>query len=248
MASSWKSFSPIAFLSCVSSLVLISGNVDPANQIQTGQYDLKVGSALTAFQGLDTRSSTIEDWNGSRTHYYFRKYTDPNPAIVENNTKQFLPWPFFRYTEAVFNYAEACIELGEETEAKNWLNKIRFRSGMPAITESGSLLKARYRNERRIEMLFEEQRYHDTRRWMIAPTTLGRKITFVNISGKFKPGKELVGTYKFDKSIYDYTYTPVVDQAHEDRTWVDKMYYRPISRDEINKNEKLKEQQNPGYE
>lgn len=227
---------------------LISGNVDPANQIQTGQYDLKVGSALTAFQGLDTRSSTIEDWNGSRTHYYFRKYTDPNPAIVENNTKQFLPWPFFRYTEAVFNYAEACIELGEETEAKNWLNKIRFRSGMPAITESGSLLKARYRNERRIEMLFEEQRYHDTRRWMIAPTTLGRKITFVNISGKFKPGKELVGTYKFDKSIYDYTYTPVVDQAHEDRTWVDKMYYRPISRDEINKNEKLKEQQNPGYE
>ena len=225
---------------------LISGNVDPVNQIQTGQYDLKVAGALTAFQGLDTRSSTIEDWNGSRTHYYVRKFTDPNPSIVENNTKQFIPWPFFRYTEAVFNYAESCIELGEEVEAKNWLNKIRFRSGMPAITESGSALKARYRNERRIEMLFEEQRYHDARRWMIAPTTLGRKITFINIQGKFKPGKELVGTYKYDKSIYDYTYTPIVDQAHEDRTWVDKMYFRPISRDEVNKNAKLI--QNPGYD
>ncbi len=43
----------------------ISGNVDPANQIQTGAYDLKVGGALTLFQGLDTRNSTIEDWNGT---------------------------------------------------------------------------------------------------------------------------------------------------------------------------------------
>jgi hypothetical protein len=225
---------------------LISGNVDPANQIQTGFYDLKVNGALTTFSGLDTRSSTIEDWNGSRTHYYFRKFTDPNPAIVENNTKQFLPWPFFRYTEAVFNYAEACIELGEEAEAKNWLNKIRFRSGMPAITESGTALRDRYRKERRIEMMFEEQRYHDARRWMIAPTTLGRKIDFINVAGKFKPGAELSGTYRHDKSIYNYTYTPIVDQAHEDRTWVDKMYFRPIGRDEMNKNSKLI--QNPGYD
>lgn len=231
---------------------LISGNVDPANQIQTGQYDLMQKEKptdpykLVSFPGLDTRSSSIEDWNGSRTHYYFRKFTDPNPAIIENNTKQFLPWPFFRYTEAVFNYAEACIELGEEAEAKNWLNKIRFRSGMPAITESGAALKARYRNERRIEMLFEEQRYHDARRWMIAPTTLGRKITFINVLGKFKPGKELKDTYKHDKTIFDYTYTPIVDEAHEDRTWVDKMYFRPIGRDEMNKNAKLI--QNPGYE
>lgn len=224
---------------------LISGNVDPANQIQTGAYDLKIGGSLVTFQGLDTRSSTIEDWNGSRTHYYLRKFTDPNNSIVENNTKQFIPWPFFRTTEAVFNYAEACIELGEEAEAKTWLNKIRFRSGMPAITESGAALKDRYRNERRIEMMFEEQRYHDARRWMIAPTTLGRKVTFVNILGKFKPGQELSGTYRYDKSIYNYTYTPVVDEAHENRTWVDKMYFLPISRDEINKNEKLK--QNPGY-
>ncbi|MEO5889024.1 MAG: RagB/SusD family nutrient uptake outer membrane protein [Ferruginibacter sp.] len=226
---------------------LISGDADPANQIQTGQYDLKVNGALVNFQGLDTRSSTIEDWNGSRSHYYVRKFTDPNPAIIENNTKQYVPWPFFRYTEAVFNYAEACIELGEDAEARNWLNKIRFRSGMPALTESGAALKDRYRNERRIEMMYEEQRYHDARRWMIAPTTLGRKLTFINVLGEFKPGKELAGKYHYDKSIYNYTYTPIVDQAQENRTWVDKMYFRPISKDEINKNEKLKGKNNPGY-
>ena len=225
---------------------LISGNADPANQIQTGQYDLKVNGTLVNFNGLDTRSSSIEDWNGSRTGYYVRKFIDPDPGIVDNNTRQFIPWPFFRYTEAVFNYAEACMELGQDAEARDWLKKIRFRAGRSALTESGAALKERYRNERRIEMAYEEQRYHDARRWLIAPATLGRKITFINIVGKFKPGKELSGTYRYDKTIYNYTYTPVVDENHEDRTWIDKMYFRPINLDETNKNDKLV--QNPGYE
>lgn len=228
----------------------ISGNVDPANQIQTGTYDLKVGGSLILFQGLDTRNSTIEDWNGTATNYYMRKFTDPDPAIVDNNTNQYVPWPFLRYTEVILNYAEACIELGDETEAKLWLNKIRFRSGMPAITESGTALRDRYRNERRIEMAFEEQRYHDARRWMIAPTTLGRDPTFIHPLGKFKAGKELVGTYHYDKTIYDYSYTTEINTSLEDRTWDDKMYFRPISRDEINKNAKDGNSllvQNPGY-
>lgn len=224
---------------------LISGNVDPANQIQTGQYDLIQAGALITFKGLDTRSSQIEDWNGSRTGFYVRKFTDPNPAVVDNNTRQYVPWPFFRYTEAVFNYIEASIELGQDAIATNWLNKIRFRSGMPAVIETGVALRDKYRNERRIEMAFEEQRYHDARRWMIAPTTLGRKITFISVVGKFKPGKELSGIYRYDPTIYNYTYRPVIDAAHENRTWDDKMYFRPIHRDEMNRNLKLV--QNPGY-
>ncbi len=225
---------------------LISGNVDPTNQIQTGQYDLIQGGSTITFKGLDTRGSEIEDWNGSRTGYYVRKFIDPNPAIVENNTKQYLPWPFFRYTEAILNYAEAAINLGEDAEARDWLNKIRFRSGMPAITESGNALRDRYRNERRVELAFEEHRYHDARRWMIAPATLGRKITFINVVGKFKPGQSLSGLYKYDETIYNYTYTPIIDENHENRTWMDKMYFRPLTRDEINRNTKLV--QNPGYD
>ena len=33
---------------------------------------------------------------------------------------------------------------------------------------------------------------------------------------------------------------------HENRTWIDKMYFRPINRDEVNKNQILV--QNPGYQ
>lgn len=223
-----------------------SGDVDPANQIQTGQYDLVQGGTTITFNGLDTRSSSIEDWNGTRSGYYMRKFIDPNPAIVDNNTRQYVPWPFFRYTELAFNYIETLIELGEDATAREWLNKIRFRAAMPAITESGTALRDRYRMERRIEMAFEEQRYHDARRWLIAPTTLGRKMTFITVTGKFKPGQTLSGKYRHDESIYNYTYTPVVNDAHENRVWVDKMYFRPITRDEMNKNLKLV--QNPGYE
>jgi hypothetical protein len=221
----------------------ISGDVDPANQIQTGQYEMAGGNMIP---GLDTRQSAIENWNGSWTGYYMRKFIDPDPNIVDNNTRQYIPWPFFRYTEAVFNYAEACIELGLDDEAKTWLNKIRFRAGMPAITATGDALRQEYRNERRIEMAYEEQRYHDARRWMIAPQTLGRKTVYINVVGKLKPGQTAAVPYVHDESKYNYTYTPTEVNSLENRIWVDKMYFRPISRDEMNKNSKLI--QNPGYE
>lgn len=219
--------------------------LDPANQIQTGEYEVVSGGTKRVHFGLDTRKSSIEDWNGSYTGYYMRKFTDPNPAIVDQNSWQQIPWPFLRYTEAILNYAEACIELGEDDEAKKWLNQIRFRSGMPAITETGDALRQRYRNERRIEMAFEEQRYHDARRWMIAPTTLGRKASIIVVKGTLKEGKN-VAIYKYDPANYDYSYTVgKIDPGKENRNWDDKIYFLPIHRDEMNRNNKLI--QNPGY-
>jgi hypothetical protein len=220
----------------------ISGNVDPANQIQTGKYDQGGGVFLP---GLDTRSSSIENWNGCWTGYYMRKFIDPDPGLVDNTTRQTVPWPFFRYTEVVMNYIEACIELGQDDEAKTWLNRIRFRAGMPAVTETGAALKERYRNERRIELAYEDQRYHDCRRWMIAPATLGRKLVYIDVVGTLKPGATPPSPYKHDETKYDYTYTPLEVNSQEDRKWDDKMYFRPISQDEMNTNLKLI--QNPGY-
>jgi len=218
---------------------------DPFNQIQTGQYEITSGSGKVPYFGLDTRKSSIEDWNGSYTGYYFRKFTDPNPAIIDQNTWQQIPWPFFRYTEAVLNYVEACIALGEDAEARAWLNKVRFRSGMPAVTESGNALRDRYRNERRIEMAFEEQRYHDARRWMIASSTLGNKVQIINVIGTLKPGKT-VSLYRYDPTSYDYQYKVVpMDPGKENRAWADKMFFLPIHRDEMNRNKNLV--QNPGY-
>jgi hypothetical protein len=216
---------------------------DPANQIQTGQYILANGT--TVF-GLDTRKSSVEDWNGSYTGYYIRKFIDPNPAIIDQNTWQQVPWPILRYTEMVFNYAESLIELGDNANALLWLNKVRFRAGMPALTETGDALKQRFRNEKRVEMYLEEQRYHDTRRWMIAPTTLGRKANGINVTGVAKAGATIPNPYRFDPNAFSYTYKVFeIDPGKENRAWLDKMYYLPIHRDEMNRNNKLI--QNPGY-
>jgi starch-binding outer membrane protein, SusD/RagB family len=220
---------------------------DPLGQIQAGTYEKTTTSgAVETHFGLDTRNSSIEDWNGSYTGYYIRKFTDPNPAIVDQNTWQEVPWPLLRYTEAVLNYVEASIELGQEDVARNYLNQIRFRVGQPAVTATGDALRQAYRNERRIEMAYEEQRYHDARRWMIAKETLGRKANLINITGTFKSGKTL-STYRYDPEFYNYVYKVLpIDPGKENRTWLDKMYFVPIHRDEINRNGNLI--QNPGIE
>ena len=220
---------------------------DPNNQIQTGQYEVVNNEGkVVLHNGLDTRlPNTVEDWNGTHTGYYMRKFIDPDPSINNQTDRQQVPWPFFRYTEAVLNYVEACIELHEDAEAREWLDKIRFRAGMPAITESGAALMEQYRFEREKELVFEEHRFHDVRRWMIAAETIGETPQIIKVSGELKPG-ETVTTYHYDPEKYIYTYeVSDLPPGIENRLWLDKMYYFPIHRDEINRNDKLV--QNPGY-
>ncbi|GAA4442479.1 RagB/SusD family nutrient uptake outer membrane protein [Pontibacter saemangeumensis] len=218
---------------------------DPANEIQTGQYEVMDGGQKATHFGLDTRQSSIEDWNGTRTGYYMRRFVDPNPNLVDMNMWQQVPWAFFRYTEAVLNYVEASIELGEDAVAQEWLNKVRFRAGMPAVTAGGAELMEKYRNERRIEMAYEEQRYHDVRRWMIAAEEFGQQPHIIDIKGTLKPGKT-VSQYQYNPENYNYTYKVIeLGEGIENRAWDDKMFYLPIHRDEMNRNEELV--QNPGY-
>lgn len=217
--------------------------LDPNDQIQTGYYDDGNGGLLN---GIDTRESTIENWNGTRTAYYTRKFIDSDPGVIDNlSNTQVIPWPFIRYTEMVLNYVEASIELGNEAEARAWLNKIRYRAGMPEVTDSGDALRDRYRNERRVELVYEEHRYHDVRRWMIPAETVGRGIQEINVVATLKAGQTPHVPYHHDPAVYDYKYEVQNNTEVETRNWVDKMYYRPISRDEMNRNELLV--QNPGY-
>lgn len=218
--------------------------IDPADQVQTGYYDDGSG---TVINGIDTRESPIENWNGSRTHYYTRKFIDSDPGVVDDQSgSQVIPWPFIRTTEIALIYAEASIETGDEATAREWINKIRYRAGMPGISDSGDALMDRLINERRIELAYEEHRYHDARRWMIAESTIGRGIKTINITATVKSGASPHVPYRHDKAVYDYTYTPVDNTENEVRTWKDKMYYRTITRDEKNRNDLLVH--NPGYD
>jgi hypothetical protein len=132
------------------------------------------------------------------------------------------------------NYVEASLELGDEATAKIWLNKIRARAGMPPVSETGDQLVQRYRNERRVELAYEDHRFYDVRRWMIAPSA------YQNGRGVF-----VIGDIAADGSISNRTYA--VNPSAQARAWnaSNAFYFLPIRLDEINKNSLLV--QNPKY-
>jgi hypothetical protein len=133
----------------------------------------------------------------------------------------------------LLNYAEACIELGQEDEARTYINLIRKRAGLPGITESGNALRERYRHERRIELMYEDHRFFDIRRWLIAPACYG-DVYKANVLYELLPDKTTSAVPTIRHEIL------------ETRSWLDKSYFFPILRNEMNKNSLLA--QNPGYE
>ncbi|MBM6963466.1 RagB/SusD family nutrient uptake outer membrane protein [Phocaeicola plebeius] len=199
-------------------------DADPDGIVQTGFYQQADGS-YTA--GLDTRQGPIEDWNGTYTGYYMRKFLDP--SVNHQYDKQLFPWRQIRYAEVLLNYAEACLELGEEEEARKYINMIRKRAGMPDIpsTETGKELMDHYRNERKIELAYEQHRYFDIRRWMIASEVI-------------QPAQGIDIRYPYGSQDPVYSVIEV-----QERKWNNKAYFLPIYLDEINKNDLLI--QNPGY-
>jgi hypothetical protein len=212
---------------------------DPIGVVQTGFYKKSDGSLLA---GLDTRNGPLEDWNGTYTAYYMKKFIDP--TIESQFIKQTQPWRYIRYTEILLNYAEACLGLGQETEAKQYINMIRKRAYMPDITETGSALIDRYRNERRIELAFEDARYFDVRRWMIAPQSYD-DATQVEVVYPADANGNPTGT-----PVYNPTGWPSAKGSGnvaiaQQRAWNARFYFLPIQLDEMNRNDKL--MQNPLY-
>lgn len=75
-----------------------------------------------------------------------------------------------RSTEMCLTAAEACAELGQEEEARRYLDIIRQRAipGTAPATESGEQLRDAIRLERRKELAFDGLRMFDLQRWQLS--------------------------------------------------------------------------------
>jgi hypothetical protein len=208
--------------------------MDPKGIMQFGRWETWNASTsqVVYIGGLDSQWSPYTPANNSYTRYIARKFLDPNHE-ASLASKQDVPHRRIRYAEILLNYAESCIELGEDAEARTYLNMLRKRAGQPALTESGEALLARCRNERRVELMYEEQRFFDIRRWAIGPDAYNISVTKANILYKLLPDKTTA------------TVPTITHEVVETRAWNNKAYFFPILRDEMNKNDKLI--QNPGY-
>jgi len=203
-------------------------------------YNFKSKPVETFVGGKDGLGLNI---NATKTGYYLRKYLSESASWAGTTTNIRRPWIFFRYAEVLLNYAEALNEaqgIAAQTEVLRVLNLIRARSGvaMPALqttnpTGNGYVipsqieLRKRIRNERRVELCFEEHRFFDVRRWKEGETTFNKPVTGMRIV-------QLTPT--------TFTYTPFVV---ENRVFTAKNYLYPISQNELNRSPKLG--QNTGY-
>ncbi|WP_456086593.1 RagB/SusD family nutrient uptake outer membrane protein [Parabacteroides sp.] len=236
----------------------------PLGRLQCGYYEVTDGDAnieltlpngsevkFKGMNGIDTRKGPIEDWNGSWTGYYERKLIDP--TVDGQNYPQNVPWTFLRLAEMYLIAAEACVELNQLEEATKYLDAIRERIDLKptkeALTAQGKSfnqadMREFTRHERRVEFAYEGHRYFDVRRWMIAPETNNKELTGVLVFARLKPGKTANKPYIHNEETWDYHYYIQSLSFRENRRWDNKMYFAPISRNEMNRNELLV--QNPG--
>lgn len=177
---------------------------------------------------------------------FVRKYVNPNMATSDvREYRSGQHWIVFRLGEIYLNTAEALYELGNRTEAFDYIEKLRVRAGAkvarPAIdqatTNIGSINKANYpyqiekslqfiRDERERELYGENQWWWDIRRWRTADQILNQ----------FRP-RVLSCYYVASEEKYIY-----LDETNRiNRTWTAgrNCFYEPIPAGEIGKNNKL---------
>ena len=175
--------------------------------------------------------------NATKTGYYLKKYMVESISLNPINASTAIHyWVIFRYGEVLLNYAEAMNEaFGPEVAgpapldnltALQAVNVVRTRATMPGfpVGMTQAAFRDRLRNERRVELAFEDHRFWDIRRWKIGSTT-------TSIYG--------VDVTKVDNVL---TYVP---KLVETRVWDDKMNLYPIPQTEIFINGNL--EQNQGW-
>jgi hypothetical protein len=185
----------------------------------------KMGLVIETFRGGNTNNTSRLD--SSKTGYGLMKMVDTSKWGAAGGADN--DWIFIRYAEVLLNYAEAQNEAnGPDASVFEALNMVRARSAQPALSGLSQVeLRERIRNERRVELSFEEHRFFDVRRWKQGTVSFNEPVRKVSI------------TKNPDGSL-NYTYP-----KWEDRVFKEHQNLMPIPQAEIDRNRQLT--QNPGY-
>ncbi len=183
---------------------------------------------------------------GSRTGYYSKKGIDESISISDCQ-KSGTDYIDIRLAEVMLNYAEAAVEVGKQGEAFEMLKQIRERAGINETSSDPELkgkvyglnpnmnqseMREAVREERFIELLFEQKRMWDLRRWMIYDKLMvGQEKRHALVMNKQTDGTYT--TYLFDRDN-----TPMIAKQN--------MYFLPIKRSELSNNPNL--EQTKGWE
>ena len=161
--------------------------------------------------------------------YFLTKFLDDRIDHRKGGTT-YMDFPMMRYAEILLDYAEAENEAEDTNTAREkaiaQLNRIRRRAGITtdllAADYNQATLRERIRKERRVELCFEDHRFFDIRRWLIAKEVM--RLPAVGI-------KKINGEYQ--------------RVTLDTRNYNERMNLAPIPQDEVNNCPNI--YQNPGY-
>jgi hypothetical protein len=191
------------------------------------------------------------DMNYNRTGYTIRKWVHQEDNLDYWGQVKTKTYPIIRYAEILMGYVEAMNEMeGSYTDESTgiivskdvsemvfYFNQIRYRAGLPGITEAEAsnyeTMKSLIKHERQIEFFFEDHRYYDLRRWMDAPEVMRTPVTGLDVTAQSSERETFYKTKIWNT------------EACMKRVWNDKMYFFPIEQNVLDRNGKLV--QNPGW-
>jgi hypothetical protein len=129
----------------------------------------------------------------TKTGYYLKKFMDVANVNLDPiiNSGGLHYYTYARYTDALLIFAEAANEAGGPDaiiggySARQVVNAMRTRAGITSTVYANGLNQTQMtdliRNERRLEMCFEEQRFWDLRRWKMT-TQMENAVSGVEVS------------------------------------------------------------------
>ncbi|MEG1238121.1 RagB/SusD family nutrient uptake outer membrane protein [Flavobacterium plurextorum] len=154
------------------SKVLINEFKKEGKTATTGNYDTRFYSTIffkdPYFNDPNNPlvlGTTYDDKFGDTDKPVFRKFI---PSTQEKMNQEFtaINVPLMRYSNVLLMQAEVLNELGRTPEAIPYINKVRNRADMPAMTgTTASAVKAQIEHERILEFPLENYRFYDLRRW-----------------------------------------------------------------------------------
>lgn len=205
------------------------------------------------YQDADGRGGvTASSPNYPITGYVIKKYNHPMDAFQGTGARHIKKaYSIIRYAEILLSYAEALnnltgshtVQLGDQQytmsrnleEIKGAFNLVRYRAGLPGLSaiqlNSKTEVQKQVERERMVELLWENRRFYDVRRWGIYEETEREPIRGMNPDGATKQTyyqRVIPGTSSF--------MTRVVNK---------KLVFVPIPRAEMRRLPSL--DQNPGY-
>ena len=191
----------------------------------------------------------------SMTGYACKKFMwEGADAFTKNFGQYRVITVFIRMAQVYLDFAEASFEAtgsatarvdGCEMSALEAINVVRERAGigeMPSsIYSDPQKFREAYRRERGVELMFENNRWWDLRRWMIAHEVFDDPYPIKGIRATpVNPDHTSVA----DKSTLEFTYE-VVDLIPEQRVFEMRNYWYPFSMNDVASLNNLV--QNPGW-